>query len=93
MKDKYKYLVTYIYKVEGGTGISSRIFTAKKKITSAADLELVYTFIEVDGYNNPVLLNFILLDKAWGIWDWFVAIVELILLVLCILSVIATIFG
>ena len=93
MKDKYKYLVTYIYKVEGGTGISSRIITAKKKITSAADLQLVYTFIEVDGYKDPVLLNFILLDKQWGVWDWFVAITELILLVFCILYAIATIFG
>lgn len=93
MKDKYKYLVSFIYQAEKGTGIGSRIFTLNNKITGAEQLELIYAFIDVEGYKNPVILNFILLDKKWGVWEWFVAIVELILLLFCILAMIASVFG
>ena len=94
MKDKYKYLVSYVYRTEkGAVEIASRIFTAKKKITSGSDIQLIYAFMEADNQKNPVILNCILLDKKWGVFDWFIAIAELILLAFCIFSLIASIFG
>ena len=93
MKDKYKYHVTYAYKAEKGTGIGSRIFTMKKKITGSSDLRLVEGFISADGHKYPVILNFILLDTKWGFWEWLVSIAELGLLVLCVLAMVASIFG
>ena len=93
MKDKYKYLVTYAYKAGEGTGIGSRIFTLNKKITSTKQLRLVEGFIVADGHKNPVILNFILLDTKWGFWEWAYTIAELVILALCILTLIASIFG
>lgn len=93
MKDKYKYHVTYVYNAGGKTGIGSRIFTLNKKITSAKQLRLVEGFISAEGHKNPVILNFILLDTKWSFWEWLYVIVELTLLALCILTLIASIFG
>lgn len=89
MKDKYKYFVSYFYK----TGVAARIFTTNKKITSFSDLKLIEADILADGEKNPVILNFILLDTKWGFWEWLSAIAELLLLVLCILAMIASVFG
>ena len=90
MKDKYKYLVSYA----DNTGHGSAVVNLNKKIRSAKDIDLIENFIaagtNVDGV---VITNFILLDTKWGVWDWFVAITELVLLLFCILSIIASIFG
>lgn len=90
MKDKYKYLVSFVCK--SGTG--AQVITTSKKIRSGKDLDLIGKFIEADRcVDGVVITNYILMDTKWGVWDWFKAIVELVLLVFCILAVIASIFG
>lgn len=89
MKDKYTYMVSYFHK----NGVGQQTITAKKKIRSVSDLRLIEAFIARDGTKDVIITNFILLDTKWGIWEWIVAIGEMVMLVLCILAVIASIFG
>ena len=89
MKDKYTYMVSYFHK----NGVGQQTISAKKKIRSVSDLRLIEAVIARDGTENVIITNFILLDKKWGVWDWFVAIAELALLLFCVLSLIASIFG
>lgn len=93
MKDKYKYLVTYICETESGKGVGRQIFTMKKKITGVDDIRLVEAAISGKDDKNPVVLNYILMDTKWGVWEWLSAIAELALLVFCILALIASVFG
>lgn len=90
MKVKYKYHVAYVCK----TGFSSQIITTNVKIRSGEGIKLIENFIMADKrLDDVVILNFILLDKKWGFWDWLGAIAELILLVFLVLYSVASFFG
>lgn len=89
MKDKYKYLVSFAH----DKGVGSTVITLNQKIRCEKNVNLIQNFIEAKtNLGNVSIMNFILLDKKWGVWDWFVAIVELILLLFCVLAMIASIF-
>lgn len=89
MKDKYKYLVSFVCK----SGHGAQVIGTGKKIRSGRDLIAISNIIKEDrGVDGVVITNYILMDTKWGIWDWFKAIVELILLLFCILAIIASIF-
>ena len=90
MKYKYKYLVSFAHQ----SGQASSVITYSSKIKNEEDLIFIKKYIEIQNkFESVVITNFILMDKEWGVWDWFVAIVELLLLVFCIFSMIASIFG
>lgn len=90
MKDKYKYLVSFVCK--SGTG--SQVVTTKHKIRSGKDLQLITAFIEADrNVDGVVIVNYILMDTKWGFLEWSITISETVLLVFCLLALFASIFG
>lgn len=90
MKNKYTYLIAFAY--EHGHG--SLVLNCRNKIRGKQDIinitDHLEQYLDVE---NLSIMNFILLDKKWGFGEWLVAIAELSLLVGCILSMIAAIFG
>ena len=90
MKDKYKYLVSFVCR----SGHGAQIIAIDKKIRSGRDLNAISNIIKEDrSVDGVVITNYILMDTKWGIWEWFKAIVELILLLFCLLALIASFFG
>lgn len=90
MKCKYKYLVAFAYK----NGQGSVVINSRNKINS--DGRVIGTTEHIQerlNLENVAITNIVLLDKEWGFGEWLVAIAELSLLVFCILSMIAAIFG
>ena len=89
-KKKYTYLVSFGY--AGGCG--STVIKTSFKIRKPEDITLLSGYIEADNNIKSVsVMNFILMDTDWGAWDWFKAILDLVLLVFLVLSAIAASFG
>lgn len=89
MKYKYKYLVSFVCK----SGHGAQVIGTGKKIRSGRDLNAISNIIKEDrNVEGVVITNYILMDTKWGIWDWFYAIVEVVLLLFCTLALIALIF-
>lgn len=90
MKNKYKYLIAFAYK----NGHGSLVLNCRNKIRVDQDIINITDLIEQTTDKEDVaIMNFILLDKKWGVGEWLVAIAELLLLVFCILAMIASVFG
>ena len=91
MKSKYRYLAAYDDISDAGVG--RIVILCDKKIRTVEDVNQIESYIAKEiNVEDVVLTNLVFLDKEWGVWDWFVAIVELVLLLFCILSVFASFF-
>ena len=88
MKDKYLYFVTYFSK----RGEGRATIRMDNKIRSNKDVERVEKIIESVNEEEVGVTNFILLDTKWGFCEWLVFIAELGLLVVCVLTLIASFF-
>ena len=89
MKDKYKYLVSFVCK----SGHGAQVIGTGKKIRRGSDLITISNIIKEDrGVDGVVITNYILMDTKWGIWSWIKAITETVLLLFCILALIASFF-